>query len=81
MKRGVRTSQKGDRDVSRKKDVLAAITFLATGFLFFVAQIDGAGEALLSQDGDCVVSETMLVEHASSSEVTSKVHDRWSWDT
>ena len=66
--------------MSRKKDVLAAITFLATGFLFFVAQIEGANNALLSQDGDCVVTETLLIGNTSQPEGTPSIKDSRGWD-
>lgn len=46
-----------------KKDVLAAITFLVTGLLFFTAQIgDTVRERPSSSFGDCSAPETMWVE-------------------
>ena len=50
--------------MSLKKDILATITFLATGLLFLVAQMDGKSEARVSQEADCVVSETLLANEA-----------------
>ena len=47
---------------SIKKDILAAITFLVTGLVFAVAQIDEAGAPLMGQDVDCVMTETVLVD-------------------
>ena len=47
-----------------KKDILAALTFLATGLLFYVAQTEGAGNALLSADWVCPVTESVVVKKA-----------------
>jgi hypothetical protein len=47
---------------SVKRDILAAITFLVTGLVFAVAQMGDGAAPLLSQDGDCVMTETVLVD-------------------
>ena len=47
-----------------KKDILAALTFLATGILFNVAQTEGAGNALSSSNWGCPVTETVVVNKA-----------------
>ena len=45
-----------------KKDVLAAITFLATGLLFFVAEAGEASDGLFSTGVDCEVAETVVAK-------------------
>jgi hypothetical protein len=73
-----RTSQKGDSDVSVKKDIIAAITFLATGLLFFVVQLQGTEQSGLSQDESCVMPETVLVGETPSPQPTPANKDPWS---
>jgi hypothetical protein len=51
----LRPSGKG-RDV--KKDILAAFTFIATGFLFYVVQVERPMDWFLP-DGECGVVETV----------------------
>lgn len=41
-----------------KKDILAAFTFIATGFLFYVVQTEGPMDRFFS-DGECGVVETV----------------------
>jgi len=48
------------RDV--KKDILAAITFLATGLLFYVVQTDVKADARFSPGVGCDAAERVLVE-------------------
>jgi hypothetical protein len=48
-----------------KKDILAAITFLTTGVLIYLAQVDGAPQKVLSSDDECGVVETIVVEENS----------------
>ena len=43
-----------------KKDIVAALIFLATGLVFLVAQMEGNSQLELSPKPDCVVSETVL---------------------
>lgn len=45
-----------------KKDILAAITFLTTGLLFYLVQADGAPRTTLSSGDECGVVETIAVE-------------------
>ena len=49
-----------------KRDILAAITFLITGLVFFVAQMEGRSNKLYSEEGDCCGSETVLVKDANT---------------
>ena len=44
-----------------KKDVLAAITFLVTGFLFYVIHTDGKANSVYSTGLDCPTLERVLV--------------------
>ena len=44
-----------------KKDILAAITFLVTGLLFYMIQTGGTAEKLLSSEMECGSSETVLM--------------------
>ena len=50
------------RDESVKKDILAAITFLTTGLLFYLAQVDGAPQQGPSTGDECRVMGTIAVE-------------------
>ena len=45
-----------------KKDILAAITFLATGILFYVIHTDGKVDEQFSTGVGCDAPETVLVE-------------------
>ena len=45
-----------------KKDILAAIIFLATGLLFYVVQADGKADEHLSSGVDCGAAETVSLE-------------------
>jgi hypothetical protein len=47
-----------------KKDIWAAVTFLATGLLFYLAQVDGTPQTALSSGDECGVVETMAVEES-----------------
>ena len=44
-----------------KKDIIAAITFLVTGILFFAVQTDGKTGELFSQRIECDMQEVVLV--------------------
>jgi len=45
-----------------KKDILAAITFLTTGLLFYLVQVEGAPQQGPSAGDECRVMETIAVE-------------------
>jgi hypothetical protein len=49
------------RDENVKKDILAAITFLATGLLFYVIQADGKADEHFSSAVGCDAAETVFV--------------------
>ena len=44
--------------MSLKKDILAAATFLTTGLVFMVVQMDPKPEVVVSQEIDCLVSSS-----------------------
>jgi hypothetical protein len=50
--------------VKVKKDILAAITFIATGLLFYVVQNDHPAQRMLPPQGGCGAAETVLVKQA-----------------
>jgi len=50
--------------VNVKKDILAAITFIATGLLFYVVRSDNQVDRVLSNVNDCGAAETVLIRHA-----------------
>ena len=45
-----------------KRDILAAITFLTTGLLLFLAQVEGPPQKVLSTGDEFGVIETVLVQ-------------------
>ena len=47
-----------------KKDILAAITFLATGFLFYVTQTGGQSDEYFTSSVGCDAPETVWVNKA-----------------
>jgi hypothetical protein len=53
-----------ERDEKVKKDILAAITFLATGLLFYVVHADGKADKHLSSGIDCGAAETVSLEQS-----------------
>jgi hypothetical protein len=55
---------------------LAAITFLVTGLVFFVAHMEGKRNKLFSQDGDGIVTETVLVNDADQNTPTMESFSR-----
>lgn len=48
-----------------KKDILAAITFITTGLLFYVVQSDHQAGRILPAQGNCGAAETVLVKQPS----------------
>jgi hypothetical protein len=58
---GGRAPEERRRDVSVTKDVLAAITFLATGLLFLLAQAATQADRPLSEDLERDAGETVVV--------------------
>ncbi len=43
-----------------KKDILAIITFVTTGLLFYLIQVEGpVGQSLTSHDGDGIAEEIL----------------------
>lgn len=54
----------GERDEKVKKDILAAITFLATGLLFYVVQTGSQADELFNRGVDCDAPETVWVKKA-----------------
>ena len=59
MKKGKR-----ERDEKVKKDILAAITFLATGLLFYVVHDGGRAHEQASPSVGCGAAETVYVEQS-----------------
>ena len=49
-----------------KKDIWAAITFLTTLVLFYLAQVEGTPRKVLSSADECGVVETVVVEESAS---------------
>ena len=47
-----------------KKDILAALTFLVTGLLFYVVQTGETGEGLQSMRDGCPTAEAVMVKQA-----------------
>ena len=47
-----------------KKDILAAITFIATGLLFYVIQTGGRADEFFPSGVGCDTAETVWVEEA-----------------
>jgi len=47
-----------------KKDIWAAVTFLTTGVLFYLAQVDGTPQKVLSSDDECGEVEAVVVEES-----------------
>ena len=47
-----------------KKDIWAAITFLVTGLLFYLAQVGDTPTKAFSPDEECGVTETVVVEQS-----------------
>lgn len=54
----------GERDENVKKDILAAVTFLATGLLFYVVQTENQADELFNRGVDCDAAETVWVKEA-----------------
>ena len=48
------------REAEVKKDIWAAITFLTTGALFYLAQADVAPQKVFSSSGECGAVETIM---------------------
>ena len=61
------------RDQSVKKDILAAITFLTTGLLFYLAQVDGIPRQGPSAGDECKVMGTIAVEKGAP-ETSAELH-------
>jgi hypothetical protein len=53
-----------ERDENVKKDILAAITFLATGLLFYVTRTDTRADECFTSSMGCDAAETVWVEKA-----------------
>jgi hypothetical protein len=53
-----------EREENVKKDILAAITFLATGLLFYVTRTDTRADEYFSSSMGCDAAETVWVKKA-----------------
>lgn len=49
-----------------KRDILATITFLTTGLLFYLVQTDGRADARATPEFGCDAAETVWVENTIS---------------
>ena len=47
-----------------KKDIWAGVTFLTTGVLFYLAQVAGTPQKVLSADDECGEVEAVVVEES-----------------
>lgn len=54
-------SRRREKEEKLKKDIIAAITFLVTGILFFAVQSDGKTGELFPQGIECDIHEAVLV--------------------
>jgi hypothetical protein len=52
----------GRRDTRVKKDILAIITFVATGFLFYLVHLEGPAEKALSNGAELGAVERVVEE-------------------
>ena len=74
--------QEKEREKKVKKDILAAITFLMTGLIFYVVQTDSKVDELLSSGIECEAAETVVVgENSSKAEMNLTFQDEGTRDS
>lgn len=74
--------QEKERKKKVKKDILAAITFLMTGLIFYVVQTDSKVDELLSSGIECEAAETIVVrENTSKAEMDFTFQDEGTRDS
>jgi len=74
--------QEKERIKKVKKDILAAITFLMTGLIFYVVQTDSKVDELLSSGIECEAAGTVVVgENTSKAEMDLTFQDEGTRDS